>query len=105
MIQASHNEASLLIAIAAQEAAEDIVGRVIRSAIRPEAASAGSSPLPPDADWANEQFEIYRELYEAISTAAHGLRVTGIDCTLIAEPSLADTSKTSIVAGSCRATV
>lgn len=66
MINASHNEAFLLIVIAAREAAEDILERAILSATRPEARTLAASARPADARWIKRQYKIYCDLYDAI---------------------------------------
>ena len=66
MINASHNQAFLLIAIAAREAAEDIIGRAVVTATRAESRPLGSTALPADTEWTDQQYRLYHELFQAI---------------------------------------
>lgn len=67
MVKASHNEAFLLIVIAAREAAADILERAILSATRPETRAAAPGPRSADEEWFEQQYDIYCELYDAIT--------------------------------------
>jgi GntR family transcriptional regulator, transcriptional repressor for pyruvate dehydrogenase complex len=69
IVKASHNEAFLLIMLAAREAAADIVERAAESVRQRRTVPAPTDSediTPADRRWIDSQYEFHRRIYEAI---------------------------------------